>query len=113
MPNRVRALLVATIVAVALPGIGAGVISSSAQGQTQPASAPAAAAVKGRVVDKDGGLIPGATVLLTRVDTNEKLPTQITNAAGEYSFAGLAPGKYTVTISLQGFKTLTADLTVT
>jgi len=113
MPNRVRVLLVVTIVAVALPGIGAGVIQSSAQGQTQPASAPAAAAVKGRVVDKDGGLIPGATVLLTRVDTNEKLPTQITNAAGEYSFAGLAPGKYTVTISLQGFKTLTADLTVT
>jgi hypothetical protein len=63
------------------------------------------ATLSGVVVDKDGGLVPGATIVVTREGTGEKLPPQVTNASGAYSFPGLAPGKYKVTISLQGFKT--------
>src|SRR5262252_8766532 len=63
------------------------------------------ATLSGTVVDKDGGNVPGATVVVTKVATGEKLPPQVTNAAGAYSFPGLAPGKYKVNISLQGFKT--------
>src|SRR4029434_10768029 len=71
------------------------------------------ATLSGVVVDKDGGLVPGATVVLTKMATGEKLPPQITNASGAYSFPGLAPGKYKVTISLQGFKTTDIESTVT
>jgi hypothetical protein len=69
--------------------------------------------LSGVVTDKDGGLVPGATVVVTSVDTGEKRPPQITNAAGAYSFPGVAPGKYHVTISLPGFKTTEIDATVT
>ena len=63
------------------------------------------ATLSGVVVDKDGGNVPGATVVVTKTATGEKLSPQVTNASGAYSFPGLAPGKYKVTISLQGFKT--------
>src|SRR5262245_44945849 len=70
------------------------------------------ATLSGVVVDKDGGQVPGATVVVTKVSTGEKLPTQVTNASGQYSFPGLAPGKYKVNISLQGFKTQEIDATL-
>src|SRR4030095_14253885 len=71
------------------------------------------ATLSGVVVDKDGGNVPGATVLVTKVATGEKMPVQVTNASGQYSFPGLAPGKYKVTISLQGFKTAEIETTMT
>src|SRR5262245_31230408 len=71
------------------------------------------ATLSGVVSDKDGGVVPGATVVVTKLATGEKLPPQITNASGAWSFPGLAPGKYKVTISLQGFKTTDIDATVT
>ena len=61
--------------------------------------------LSGVVVDKDGGLVPGATVVVTKTTTGEKLPAQVTNASGAWSFPGLQAGDYIVTISLQGFKT--------
>src|SRR5688572_7787503 len=70
------------------------------------------ATLSGVVVDKDGGNVPGATVVVTKVDTGEKLPPQVTNASGAYSFPGLTPGKYKVTISLQGFKTQEIETTL-
>ena len=70
------------------------------------------ATLSGVVVDKDGGNVPGATVVVTKVATGEKIPPQVTNASGAYSFPGLAPGKYKVTISLQGFKTQEIDTTL-
>src|SRR5436190_3798007 len=70
------------------------------------------ATLSGVVTDKDG-LVPGATVVVTKLATGEKLPAQATNASGAYSFPGLAPGKYKVTISMSGFKTTEIDATVT
>lgn len=61
------------------------------------------ATLTGTVQDKDGN-VPGATVVLTNLGTGEKYPAQITNEAGAYSFPGLAPGTYKVTITMQGFK---------
>ena len=63
------------------------------------------ATLTGVVTDKDGGMVPGATVTVTKVATGEKLPVTVTNATGSYSFPGLAPGEYKVTITLSGFKT--------
>lgn len=117
MPNRLRVLFAALFAAALLPGAGAGFYQSTTRAQTpgQGTVQPAASAstISGVVVDKDGGIVPGATVVLTKVATGEKLPPQVTNASGAYSFSGLAPGKYKVTITLQGFKTQQIDVTVT
>ena len=93
------AALVLVCALVATPAFG--------QGGTNSAT------LTGIVTDKDGGLVPGATVVVTKTATGEKLPPQVTNATGAYSFPGLAPGKYKVTISLQGFKTAEIEATVT
>ena len=58
----------------------------------------------GMVVDKDGGVIPGASVVVKNNATGVS-QTTITNATGVYSFPTLEPGTYSVTITLQGFKT--------
>ncbi len=70
------------------------------------------ATLNGVVTDRDGGLVPGATVLVTNAATGVKYPVQMTNAQGAYSFPGLPAGAYTVTISLQGFKTVATSATL-
>jgi len=69
------------------------------------------ATLNGVVTDKDGN-VPGASVLVLNVATGVKLPVAITNNDGAYSFPGLAPGKYKVTISLTGYKTAEIDVTL-
>src|SRR5262245_46930254 len=58
----------------------------------------------GSVVDAGGGVIPGATVLVTNNDTGVSFTT-VTNADGAFNVPSLDPGTYTVTVSLEGFKT--------
>ena len=58
----------------------------------------------GTVVDKDGGVIPGATVVVKKNATGVST-TVVTNSAGVYTLPALDPGTYTVTISLTSFKT--------
>jgi len=65
----------------------------------------ATAALTGVVVDKDGGVIPGATVVVKSNATGVST-TVVTNSDGAYSLPTLDPGMYTVTISLQSFKTV-------
>ena len=71
-------------------------------------SAPAAFAqgqsLSGVVVDSGGGLIPGASVVARNNATGESFDA-VTNAAGTFSFPAIAVGTYTVTVTLQGFKT--------
>jgi hypothetical protein len=62
---------------------------------------PGTGAFKGRVSDENAGIIVGATV--TATDANGKTKTTTTSGEGTFSLAGLAPGKYTVTIIAQGF----------
>lgn len=60
------------------------------------------ASVQGTVTDATGAIVPGATITLT---SNETGRTQETKASddGFYSFAGLAPGAYTISVEQQGF----------
>jgi hypothetical protein len=67
--------------------------------------------ISGVVKDKDG-LVPGATVELVNVATGEKFTPTVTNEAGAYSFAGVAAGKYKVTITMQNYKKVEAEITV-
>ena len=60
-------------------------------------------AITGRVTDTSSAVLPGVTVTATHVATNVATATT-TNSDGVYNLLYLAPGTYTVTIELQGFK---------
>ncbi|MEQ1911173.1 MAG: carboxypeptidase-like regulatory domain-containing protein, partial [Vicinamibacterales bacterium] len=67
--------------------------------------------IRGAVKDS-GGVIPGVEVTLTNDSTSVARSTT-SNDAGEYNFPNLQPGAYTLTTSLQGYKTYKrAGLTV-
>jgi trimeric autotransporter adhesin len=63
--------------------------------------------IRGAIKDA-GGIIPGAEVTLTNEATNVARST-MANDAGEYSFPNLAPGKYTLKVTLQGYKTYQSE----
>jgi len=61
------------------------------------------ASLRGLITDEFGAAIVGATVTLSDASGAQKTAT--TNADGNYSFTGLAPGKYTVHAIATGFAT--------
>ena len=63
-----------------------------------------AASLNGVVVDTQGGFIPGATIEIRNTATGVT-ETLVSNANGAFSMPALSPGLYTVTASLNGFKT--------
>ena len=63
------------------------------------------ATILGQVLDSQKSGIPNAVVKATRVDTNVSKET-VTNNEGYYTLVGLEPGRYDVTVSASGFRTL-------
>ena len=64
--------------------------------------------ILGTVKDPTGGVVPGATVTLTHKQTN--IVTRLTtDARGYYEAVGLSIGTYTLTVTLQGFRTATRE----
>ena len=61
------------------------------------------AGLKGQVSDEFGGVIVGATLVIT--DAKGLNKTTTTNGDGNYSIAGLAPGKYSIQVTAAGFAT--------
>jgi hypothetical protein len=61
-------------------------------------------AITGRVTDPNGAVVAGASVDLTKIDTND-VTNATTNAEGSYSFPIVMPGKYKMVVTMQGFKT--------
>jgi hypothetical protein len=59
--------------------------------------------IRGAIRDA-GGIIPGAELTLTNEATSVARSTTA-NQSGEYSFPNLAPGTYTLKVTLQGYKT--------
>ncbi len=74
---------------------------SSARGQAQIT----AGTVQGDVLDEKGGSVPGAAVEAKNLDTNY-VRSETTSADGHFAFLNLAPGRYTLTITKQGFATV-------
>ena len=66
------------------------------------------AAVQGVVTDTAGGVVPGATVTLTNLETNVSQTTQ-TSGEGFYRFSALPPGRYKVSAEKEGFKKAVID----
>jgi hypothetical protein len=64
--------------------------------------------ITGKVTDPNGAVVPGASVVLKNVETNTTA-TVVTNAEGGFDFPLVQPGKYTLTITAQGFSTATRD----
>ena len=60
--------------------------------------------LSGIVVDAGGGALPGAAVSVRNTATGETYEG-VTTDAGAFSFPAIAVGVYTVTVTLQGFKT--------
>jgi Carboxypeptidase regulatory-like domain/TonB-dependent Receptor Plug Domain len=76
------------------------VLVSSTSGFAQGASQ----SLNGVVVDAAGGVIPGASVVVLNKATGEKFELT-SNEAGAFAVPGIAVGTYTVTVTLQSFKT--------
>ena len=63
------------------------------------------------VVDPSGGALPGASLTLTDVATND-VRDAVTQGAGTHTFVNLNFGPHKLTVSLQGFTTQTYDVLV-
>ena len=61
--------------------------------------------ISGIVTDNTGGIVPGANVAIKH-DATGVAQESITNADGSFSFPSMVSGAYTVTVTLQGFKTV-------
>ena len=59
--------------------------------------------ISGAVTDASGGILVGATVVVTNTQTNAAREVQ-TNSAGSFVFPNLLPGIYSVRVELQGFQ---------
>jgi outer membrane receptor protein involved in Fe transport len=69
--------------------------------------------ISGFVTDDTSAALPGATVTVRHVETDQKRVT-VTDAAGRYRAQALSPGRYEVSVELQGFRTARyADLPLT
>jgi len=84
-----------TLAALASLMLIAGVVDSDAQSFQ--------GGLRGAVRDSTG-IVPAVEVTLTNEGTNISRST-VSNEAGEYAFAAIVPGTYTLKAALQGFKT--------
>src|SRR5262249_6246683 len=62
--------------------------------------------VTGNVRDTQGGVIPGATVVLISETRGTKSAPAVTNETGDYVFPNVTPDTYSVEVTLEGFKTV-------
>jgi len=68
--------------------------------------------ILGTVTDESRAVLPGVTATITSPALPGGPQTVATAANGTYRFAGLAPGTYTLTLSIEGFGTYSEELRV-
>jgi len=64
--------------------------------------------ILGTVTDSSGAVVPGASVTVTNIGTNEVYPVP-SNAEGDYSTVNLVPATYNVEVTKAGFKRFLSD----
>lgn len=87
-------LLMRCVLVAALVGLAASVYAQPAQTGT----------VSGDIKDPSDAVLPGVTVTLTSTDRGFTRST-VSDETGHYRFAAVPIGRYTVTATLQGFRT--------
>src|SRR5262245_15413083 len=73
-------------------------VAALAEGQQVGGSA-----IQGRVIDDQGGVLPGVSVVITHQDSGTFRETT-TGADGTWFVTGIPPGRYRVAAELQGFR---------
>ena len=78
-----------------------------------PAIRPVAAqqlfgSIVGSITDPSGAAVPGATITVTQLETNDSRETK-TNEAGGFTLSTIWTGTYRVSVAKEGFKTYTFD----
>lgn len=71
------------------------------------------ASVRGQVMDEGGATIPGVTVTANRAGTSQdEAAIAVTELSGEFSIENLPPGAYKVEANLDGFQTVSRQVTL-
>jgi hypothetical protein len=78
--------------------------TSSAASQEQQPAQQSPGTITGTVVDRTGAVVIGAHVKLVR-DDQSLSPDVVSDGNGQFSFSGIAPGSFQLTISSAGFVT--------
>src|SRR5436189_661714 len=86
--TRKHAVLILLVLLVGVPSLSAQVSTSS---------------INGTVVDASGALVGNARVEAKNEETGVEY-VQNTTSSGNYSFASLTPGSYSITVTLAGFQ---------
>ena len=69
--------------------------------------------ITGTITDTQGGVLPGATLTVRNAESGVTR-TALSEANGRYRVAALPPGRYNLTVELQGFATVEVkDITIT
>jgi carboxypeptidase family protein len=104
-------LLLGVLLLFTFPALAQSQQSSNAQGAAAQEPAPAQplpGTISGTVVDQMGAVVPAARVKLTR----EEPPLSqeaMSDSDGQFSFAGVTPGPFQLTITSPGFTTKTVS----
>jgi hypothetical protein len=86
--------------------VGTGVIAALMLAPSAARAQITTGTVSGTVRDAQGGVIPGATVVLISETRGTKSAPAVTNETGTYVFPNVTPDTYTVEITLEAFKTV-------
>ena len=92
--RRSRLFAYTLMLAVSLQVLGGAAVAQESRGS-----------ITGRVTDATGAVLPGARVTVTNVGTNVSTVVK-TDDTGNYSAFYLAPGQYTLSVEVEGFKKL-------
>jgi hypothetical protein len=82
------------------------IVAALVLGATAASAQITTGSIAGTVKDPQGGVIPGATVVLISESQNTKSAPVVTNAAGDFLFVNAKADTYTVEITMSSFKTV-------
>ncbi|MCC7044482.1 MAG: carboxypeptidase regulatory-like domain-containing protein [Acidobacteria bacterium] len=105
-----RYLAIVAVWSVSLVGVGLWAQGSGSRtfavDQTAARPLTSTGTVEGRVVDPSGGAIPGARIVLINESNGTRSAPVVSNPSGVFSVTTVAPGSYTIEVTMRGFRTV-------
>jgi hypothetical protein len=103
-------LAIAAVWSMSLVGVGLWAQGSGSRtfavDQTAVLPLTSTGTVEGRVVDASGGPIPGAKIVLVSESNGTRSAPVVSNPSGLFSVTTVAPGSYTIEVTMRGFRTV-------